>query len=258
MKNTILRLTLLFFFVCTPIIANQNKGSSLFKGQPASSPFIISLSGGAGFTDDTGDSQTFPIVNPITDEAYHYAPTNDNQSAGLFNLSLGKEWRLTPTFAVQAALSYYYLGQLNADGSLTQGADAQSSDHFNYDYKIYSQQVLVESKWLYVYQSIRPYFLIGLGTAINTAKDYTVSMPPFITFTRIYDDNTTTAFSYNAGVGIDYDMTPFVRLGIGYRFTDLGNVSLGDANIDTSRVSGRLSQSHLYVNEVVAQLIFVI
>lgn len=67
-----------------------------------------------------------------------------------------------------------------------------------------------------------------------------------------------TAFSYAIGIGIDADLSSHVRIGAGYRFSDLGQIKLGNATIDTTSASGTLSQAHLYTNEILAQLTFML
>ena len=81
---------------------------------------------------------------------------------------------------------------------------------------------------------------------------------PFNTFTREYSDNTESSFTYSLGLGVDMDITEHLRLGVGYRFADLGKVRLGDAEINTTEVAGTLSQDHLYANEILVQLSLVL
>jgi hypothetical protein len=46
------------------------------------------------------------------------------------------------------------------------------------------------------------------------------------------------------------------RIGIGYRFTDLGKVHLGRGVIDTTQIPGTLQQSHFYNHEILVQLTY--
>jgi hypothetical protein len=47
-------------------------------------------------------------------------------------------------------------------------------------------------------------------------------------------------------------------VGIGYRFADLGNVSLGSGYVDVTPFTPVLAQQHLYAQEVLAQLSYLI
>jgi len=232
-------------------ISASNENSSLHA--------IVSLGGGVVFSQNMGQSQTFPIINPVIDSFYIYTANHSNQTGGLFDSFLGVEWLFQPKWALQMGLGYVRSGNFSVKGSLLQGADIQSADQYSYNYTIVTNQLVAESKLRYqIKERFYPYLLLGLGEAFNTAHGYNTNVPPFLTFTREYKNNTQNTFSYTAGVGFDIDVANHLRLGLGYRFADLGTAQLGRAMIDTSSVSGTLSQAHLQMNEVIAQLIFVI
>lgn len=219
---------------------------------------IVTLGAGVASSSDVGESQNFPIHNPVTDEFYNYSANQSNRSAGLFEGFLGAEWNVYPNWLVQAGLDYNQTTSLQAKGTFVQGADAGSADTYSYQYYVASKQLLVAGKLLYsLKERYRPYLLAGLGATFNDAYHYSTNVPPFLTFTRQYANNTTTSFSYAIGAGIDVDITCYLRAGLGYRFTDLGQAQLGNAIIDTTSVSGTLSQSHLYTNELLAQLTWI-
>ena len=60
------------------------------------------------------------------------------------------------------------------------------------------------------------------------------------------------------GVGVDADVYTNTRVGVAYRFSDPASLSLGKANIGGVKVAGTLSQSHLYANEIMFQLTYLI
>ena len=220
---------------------------------------IISLGGGLAFPQDIGASQTFPIVNPVTDSFYIYNANHSNKTVGLFDSFFGVEWLVDPKWALQLGLGYIRSSNFSIKGSLLQGADIQSSDQYSYNYTIATNQLVAESKLRYQFNKrFYPYVLLGLGEAFNTAHDYNTNVPPFLTFTREYKDNTQSSFTYLVGIGFDVDIANYLRLGLGYRFSNLGTVKLGKAMIDTSSVASTLSQDHIQVNEIIAQLTFVI
>jgi len=245
-------LALLSIFV-TPAYALLSNSSYTRTWHP-----VLALGAGAASTSNLGQSQSFPIQNPTTDEFYYYFANRPTQTSGLFDGFLGTEWRFRPKWALQMGLDYNQASPFSAKGTFQQGADALSADTYSYHYAVLTRQILAEGKLLYTVKCFHPYLFGGLGVAVNSAYNYYTNVPPFLTFTRMYANNTTTSFSYAVGVGVDKDLTSHLRAGVGYRFAGLGRVKLGIPTIDTTRVSGTLSQSHLYANELLAQLTWIV
>lgn len=215
---------------------------------------VLTAGIGVVMTSDLGRSTTFPIVDPVTDEFFIYNASHSSQTVGVFDGFIGAERALNSQWAIQLGLGYDHAWNLRGEGSLIQGADVQSSDQFSYHYNVLSRQLLAEGKLLYNFKKCyHPYILLGLGAAFNEAADYSTNIPPFLTFTRIYKDNTQTSFTYTMGVGMDVDVMDHLRLGVSYRYADLGQVRLGRATIDTTGVGGTLSQTHLFASEILAQ-----
>lgn len=214
---------------------------------------------GAGVSSaKVGAVQEFAIINQLTDEFYYYSGAQESQTSGLLDILLNAEWNLNADWMLQAGLDYNRTEPFLVNSVFLQGADAESSDSYLYRYNVKTNQFLVNSKLLYSLKNrFHPYVFGGLGAAFNKAYKYTTNVPTFITFTRNYYDNSNTNFSYALGVGIDTDVTPNMRVGIGYRYTDLGKVSLGNSFIDLSAVPGTLTQSNLHVNEFLVQLTWV-
>lgn len=220
---------------------------------------VMGVGGGISSAYALGQAQTFPIVNPVTDSFYQYTPQNRSQTQGLFEFFLGGEHILSPQWRMQPGLAYDETSSFTVQGQLTQGADIPSADQYHYQYKVLTRQILAQSKLMYVYrEKYYPYFLLGLGGALNTAAHYTTTVPPFLTFTRLYDRHVTGSFAYRVGAGVDMDIHTHVRLGVSYRFANLGGAGLGSARIDTVSVNGTLSQNNLYANEVLFQLSYII
>jgi opacity protein-like surface antigen len=216
---------------------------------------VLTIGGGTAFVSNIGQGQTFPIVDPETDQYYIYSPHNSSQNAGLINAFVGVETIVYPQWLLQTGLDYSQATSFYTSGTLTQGVDVQSQDSYNYHYNLVTRQLLFAGKLLYTYaERYHAYVFAGLGAAFNQASNYSTNVPAFLTFTRVYQANDTTSFSYAAGFGIDVDLTAHLRFGIGYRYTDLGKLSLGNATINTINVSGSLSQSNLYASQLLAQI----
>ncbi len=212
----------------------------------------VTISGGVAITSDMGKSATLSNIDSST---YTYSP-DKSQTQGIGGVFIGEEFYFSPNWFWQAGISYYRISS-TAKGNLTQGADVMSQDHYRYDFNLVSQQVLFDNKFFLNLQEIyHPYLSVGIGAAFNHAYSYDTNVPPFLTFTPEFSNHSTSSFSYSVGVGADVDIPCNWRLGVGYRFTDLGRVSLGDGRIDTTPISGTLKQTHFYNHEILAQLTY--
>lgn len=229
----------------TALLANHSR-------QHFWNPFIT-LIGGASFNSKAGQSKYFPATNEVF-SYYNYHDYNIRQTDSIFGGSVGSEFLLNPKWALQGSISYYQPSTFNVKGIVTQGVDTSSENQYSYKYAIQVHQLLIESKLLYNLQYYHPYLSAGVGTAWNKSKNYTVNIqPPFTTFSNQFKDGTHASFSYSLGFGVDRNITEYVRLGVGYRFTDFGSSETGHGIIDTVRTSHALSQSHLYTNLLLAQ-----
>ena len=218
------------------------------------------VGGGVGISvaSNIGKSQNFPNDDSHTVEYYNYTGYKP-QTAALLDGVLGAEWTVLPEWLIQVGFDYNQSTRFSAKGVFTQGIDVNSADSYAYRYDVKVKQVSAQGKLLYAYSDrYYPYVLLGLGAAFNTANQYQTDVAPFSTFTRIYAGNSATSFSYNLGLGVDTVITPKLRFGLGYRFSDFGHLTLGNAVIDETPVSMTLSQSHLYINQILAQLTLMI
>lgn len=218
---------------------------------------IVAVGGGISNTINLGNSVTFPIQNPNQDEYYSYWPTHQGQTQGLFEAFLGVEHPIFEKWLLQAGCAYTQAGNFHPEGTFIQGVDAPSQNQYQYQYNLTTRQVMLQTKWMRrTHHRFYPYFLIGLGAAINNTSNFTTNVPNTLSYTRLYGNNTSTTFAYRVGIGLDVDLMEHLRLGVAYRITDLGGISLGNATIAQSTVYGTLSQSTLYANDVLAQLTY--
>lgn len=220
---------------------------------------LVALGAGFASPSNLGKSQYVPIQNPITDEFYHYFSNHSSSTSPLWNIFLGTEWNLNSGWLAQTGLEFNATSSpFSINGTLVQGADVQSADYYNWHYQVLTQQILIDGKLLYTFKKhYHPYFMGGLGAAFNNAYNYQTSVPFNLTFTRMYLNNTNASFSYLLGLGIDFDLTSQVRVGVAYRYAQSGKIQLGNAFIDTTRVPGTLSQSNTYTNQLLGQLAWV-
>lgn len=252
------QIRILLFVLFIFVLPTHAFSLSFEEGEKSWRP-VIALGVGTASSSNVGQSQYFPAQIPTSYQFFDYSANHATQTSALMDGFVGVEWNFQPDWAVQAGLDYNQISPFSAKGTLLQGVDSESADSYTYHYGILARQLLVEGKLLYTVKNhYHPYMLMGLGAAFNKAYNYYTSVPPFLTFTPTYNNHTTTSYSYTVGVGMDIDVTPNLRLGMGYRFADLGKVQLGSATINGSALSGTLSQSRLYANELLAQATFII
>jgi opacity protein-like surface antigen len=220
---------------------------------------VMTVGAGASMSSYVGKTQYFAIQNPATDQFYTYKASRQSQTSFLFDGFFGAEWVATTDWLFQAGLEYKQASPFHAKGVLTQGTASSLQNSYSYSYNVLSRQLLAEAKVLYtVKKQFHPYALLGVGVAFNRAYDYATAVPA-LTYTPRYTNNTTHSLSSVLGLGLDVDITQHVRAGLGYRFSDLGQrVTLGSAVLNPSGGKGALSQAHLYANEILAQLTWIV
>ena len=200
-----------------------------------------------------GQSQSFA---PLDLCSYHYKSNASNTSM-LLGGFVGSEVKRSSLWRLVAGLGYYQPNLLSTIGSLTQGADEASSDTYNYNYKTRSQQLLAESKFYWIAEEkIQPFLMLGIGASFNKTSNYQTSVPPFLEFTPAFSNHAQTNFTYAIGPGIDIGISKSFRIGVAYRFTDLGAANTGAAQIDGILISNTLNQSHFYTNQILAHFTY--
>jgi opacity protein-like surface antigen len=220
---------------------------------------VVSAGWGRADSFSIGKSETFPIVDPNSDQFYNYSPLSVKKNVGTFNGFAGLEWSVGYPTDLQLGVGYHHFGTLNARGNLQQGIDVPSSDTYTYSYSVTSHQLLLEAKLMtLVAESFHPYLSGGVGKSSNQASSYQTSAPPFSVSTPTYDSNNKNSFSYSAGAGVDMNVSEHIRLGVGYRFSYLGRAELGRASIDGTNLPGRVSSKQIFVHELLMQLSLVI
>ena len=163
---------------------------------------VLGLGGGSSSIGNLNRSQTIPIMNPITDEFYIYSSGKGTPTRGFIEGFLGVEHPFFANWLLQSGIAYSILNSLNRSGTFIQGADAGSADQYDYNFKIRTQQLMAQAKFMHSYQNkFYPYLLLGLGASFNNSYNYSTSVPPFLTFTRQYADNQSHSLAYRVGLG---------------------------------------------------------
>ncbi|MDP3562741.1 MAG: hypothetical protein Q8R83_11235 [Legionellaceae bacterium] len=225
----------------------SHKPTTLREIQP-----VITFTAGASIA-QLGQSQSFTPLD-LCHYNYESQRTAVNVLWGGF---IGSKIKHASSWELIAGIGYYQPTTLFTQGSLTQGADPTSDSVYGYKYQTQSQQLLAEGKlhWI-TNKKIQPFWMMGIGATFNKTSNYQTNVAPFLEFTPAFSNHLQTNFTYAVGPGIDFSLTKSFRVGVGYRFTDLGSAHTGPAQIDEIPISSRLKQSHLYANQILAQVTF--
>lgn len=257
MKNKFSQFALIGLILCSATQQTFATNCYLLPYQPWR--FIFSVGGGVAMTSDIGSSAYFPITNPTTSEYYQYTSNSSSDTKAILDLYFAGEFEIQTGLLLQLGLGYMQPNSFTAKGQFVQGADTQSQDMYNYQYKILARQLLVEGKLVVMgnsEQKFHPYLLAGAGVSHNDTYDYSTNVPATITFTRTFDNKIYNGISFIVGGGVEFDIHEQVRLGFGYRYAGIGKTTLGNSTIDGVSVSGTLYQSNVNLNEIISQLTF--
>ncbi len=216
-------------------------------------PTIV-LSGGVALASGLESSTEFTVENS------HYDYTGDDTDAtrGVFGGFVGGEFALADYLLMQLGPAYYQFSNLPVKGTLVQDVVAHPTEEYQYEYIIDSYQFLLETKILLQLDRLYPYISAGAGVSLNRSQSFTAE-PESIDYTAAspsYSDRTRTAFTYQVGAGIDYDIIPYLRLGVGYRYTHLGNAELGTGELAGVNIAETLNSVDIQAQEIIAQLTY--
>jgi opacity protein-like surface antigen len=200
---------------------------------------------------DVSGSQNITLIAPFQN-SYNSTKHVDTEPVG--GIFLGAQFDIVKNWAWQLGLSYFESSSFIASGVVYQFADP-AFNNLGYHYQIMSRRLLVENKLLFTFANIwHPFAVVGLGGAKNKAYGYNEyplasdAIPTPMSF----GSNTETSFTYAVGLGIEGDLSDHVRMGVSYRFANLGQASLGTAPGQESTTT--ISHSSLQTNEILLQM----
>lgn len=192
-----------------------------------------------------------------------YVSTKLSDTEAVGGVFLGAEFPVNSVLHLQLGASYYN----DVDGAQMRGdiyhsvvgmPPLSSMANAYYTYEVQSQRVLFESKLLWMMKSqFHPYVDIGLGEAFNHSKNYMETSYPYdggssFPMNPGLGNDSVDSFTYMAGLGIDVDLGRLVRLGVGYRYVDLGQSRLSTTPIEQGATT--LKNNSLTSNEFLVQL----
>jgi opacity protein-like surface antigen len=238
-----------------------------FKGViAASSPrtnWFLSAGGGIQFPmldSKISVSNSNSLPSPYNHDLYY--SREDDQ--GVVSASAGYRWETANQWlsAYSAGLSYQYFFKNNSGCCVVRNA----TPDYRYKWDISSNVLLAFAKvniFQYTmgsghYNNISPYINVGVGAAFNRSNAYSESVLSGAA-TRIspaFADNTSSQFAYNAGAGVDVQLTSQFILSLAYEYMNLGRVRSGHGSGTWANQS--LNLNSYQSNEVLLNLIYLI
>ena len=204
------------------------------------------------------DSATFSKTNTnisFLSPFYNtYVDTNSSDAEWVGGLFLGVAFNLNSIWSSQLGISYYQNSAFQSRGDQYYFGDPNFND-VGYEYYMTSHRLLAEAKLLYTVKNIfHPYVDVGVGEAFNNAEDY--SEHPYdttgVSTGAPFGNHSTGNFTYTAGLGVDMDVSKQVRMGVGYRYADLGKVGLGTSSLQAD--TNTLQKNSITSNEFLFQI----
>ncbi len=198
---------------------------------------LITLSGGGAWANAVDADQNLALSAENVTLQNVYVEQNAHALQPMYGGLIGLETSPFPIaqhdFITQLGVSFYQINPFSTQGVMVKSLPFFVFPPANYQYRVQSQQLLLESKFLMpLAKRWYPYLNVGLGTAFNRAYAYQEQG-----FAAPFPDHTDVNFSYEVGAGLEAMVVPHLRLGVNYRFAALGPAELGVLNGGTLRQS---------------------
>lgn len=206
---------------------------------------VFTLSIGPAWSDAQA-TQTF-LLQPDLKKTY----TSTNGSSTLIDgeIFAGIQKTLHPKIDGQIGLAIAGASNSNLSGNVWEDGNPNFNNYV-YKYNVNHGHVAIKGKLLGIFQErYQPYLSGSLGVGFNRSSNF--SLTPKIEEevpAPLFQANTTTAFTYTVGIGVQTAINDRWKAGIGYEFADWGQSHLGAAPGQT--IGNGPSLSHLYTNEL--------
>lgn len=199
-------------------------------------------------------------VNPHPTEIIQVKPDLKNQYRGASNSQALVDGELF--LGVQRAVHHNFLGQIGVAVAAVSEAQLKGDQlslygdtNLLYAYNVNHTHLALKAKVLAEPDDIiSPYVSGSLGVGFNHAYDFYVKPMNANGTSVLFQSNTTTAFTYTLGAGIQTDLNAAWQIGVGYEFADWGTSGLGRAAVQT--LGDGLQLNHLYSNELQLNLTY--
>lgn len=214
---------------------------------------VLTLTGGVDVL-NSAPAQHLTLIPPYQN---YYTKTNHQKRLASFGVLIGFESILHEHISYQGGIAGYIDERLHRTGEIWQFNLPLFND-FTYQYAVDHQRLMFSNKLLLLsaqYVHAHPYILFELGGAMNFMRHY-VQMPRLLDVVSPdpFKNHRSFSFSYGAGLGVDFNMTPHLRWGVGYQYSDLGRGALG--KMPGALTNESLRFSHMEAHQFRGQLTY--
>lgn len=202
---------------------------------------IVIVSGGPVWASPGQDQYIYPITPPPG--INHFLFDSPSRTLGEAEVFFGLQRLIQPWLTGQLGLGI--AGASNAEVTGFVNIDGAPEV---YDFQYYINHWRIELKGKLIDNAVgpvQPYVTGSFGAGWNNSHDYIPSV--FSPVAPWFQSNTTIAFSYSFGAGIQANLSRHWQVGMGYEFADWGKSFLqgGDPNYFQG-----ISLTHLYTNQL--------
>lgn len=207
--------------------------------------YVLAISGGAAWT-SAGETQTIYTQSNVYNT---YAANNNAHALGFGELFFGEERSLGHYFAHEPGFAVSDSSLDNISGDVWQLGNP-TQNNLTYQYNVNQVRLAVVDKILLNTKYLQPYVSGSVGVGFNHAYDY-ASTPSNATAVAPapYGSNTTTAFTYTVGAGLQTTFKKHWQTAVGYEFEDWGASSLSAVPNQSVGSSG-LNLNHIYSSAI--------
>lgn len=222
-------------------------GDAVFdEGSPIIWNPIITVSAGASWGSAGQNQYLYPFAPPANYYYSHDKTTSTMATGGIF-------------FGLQRFVYPGVIGQLGLGAAGVSDADVNGSLSVNgvpdvgtYSYKVNHTRVELKGKLIATcYQMVQPYVSGSLGVGFNQAHDYQPTFIPGLAYKPWFETDSTVAFAYTVGLGVQTMLNSHWQVGAGYEFADLGKSYLGSSDSLLNQGQGL---THFYTNSAIFSL----
>lgn len=225
-------------------------------GTPAKEPYpwqkVMSLSLGPAWS-SAGETQTITL-RPNIQKTYDASSSTSTLVSG--ELFLGLQKQLTDTFYSQLGLTFSASSNATFNGDIWEDADP-SFNNYTYQYKVNHAHVGIKGLLLADVTYIgRPYISASIGIGQNNAHDFSITPKLYQEIPApAFQSNTTRAFTYTLGIGVQRALDKHWQMGCGYQFAAWGDSQLGKASGQT--LGNGLYLNNIYTNSIQLNLTYI-
>lgn len=222
--------TLIIFFISAQANASQNNMFTT-NADDMNGPYLAVYGGSAWTASNQGDTNVTLVAPSNTNR---YEVSKSFKPGPILGIQYGYNWHHLGGHSINVSLGVEtgYMQTKNLGGLVRPLYSLNPNfDTLDFHYSVSSVPLmLISSVQFPLSSSWTPYVLGGLGVSWNRASDYreipTDPNSGALPMRSPFRARTMLEFAYTIGAGLSYEINTRVHIGLEYRFTNYGKVSL--------------------------------